>query len=120
MAKWANDSVLDAPLDKIATATQIIVCAGQPTSRADALSKALAATTMSGADFTKGNGDVSGRKTSIAQKDTISITSDGTADHVVLVDSTDLLYVTIANDLSLTTGNTVTIPLWSVTFADPS
>lgn len=120
MAKWANDSVLDAALNKISTANQIIVCAGQPTSRADALSKALASTSTSGGDFTKANGDVNGRKVTVAQKNTISITANGDADHVALVDSSDLLYVTTADTQALTTGNTVTLPSWSITFSSPS
>lgn len=120
MAKWANDSVLDALLDKVATANQLIVCDGQPTDRADALAKALASVTVDSGDFSKGNGDVNGRKLTVAQQSTISITATGDADHVALVDGSSLLYVTTVDSQTLTSGNTVTVPVWTVTVADPS
>ena len=55
MAKWANDLVMDAALDKIATGTNLLVCTGQPTDRANALALALANQSLSGA-FTKADG----------------------------------------------------------------
>ena len=33
MAKWANDSVMDAALDVVATGTILTVCSAQPTTR---------------------------------------------------------------------------------------
>lgn len=120
MAKFANDSVLDAPLDKIATATQIIVCTTQPADRAAALSTALASTSVSGGDFTKADGTPSGRQVTVAQKSNVAVTATGNAQHVALVDGTDLLYVTTVTAQTLTNGNTVTLPAWKITVADPS
>ena len=121
MAKWANDLVLDAPLDKIATSTQLVITTSQPANRAAALSAALASTSLSSGDFAKADStSPAGRKITIAQKDNISITASGTATHVCLVDGTDLLWVTTVTSQALTSGNTLTIPAWVIAFADPS
>ena len=120
MAKWSNDSVMDAALDKIATSTQMIVCSSQPADRAAALAAALASTTMTGGDFTKADGNASGRKVTMAQKANISVTASGTANHVALVDATSLIYVTTCTAQALTSGNTVTVPTWKVEIADPA
>lgn len=120
MAKWANDSVLDALLDKVGTANQILVTTNQPTTRANALSNSLASSSLTGGDFTKGDGTPNGRQIAIAQKSSVLVTDTGNATHVALVDSSDLLYVTTVTSQQLTQGNTVTIPSWTVTVADPS
>lgn len=121
MAKWANDSVLDALLDKVGTGNQLIVTSSQPADRAAALTAALSSTSLSSGDFTKSDStSPAGRKTTIAQKSNVSVTATGTATHVCIVDSTNLLYVTTCTSQSLTSGNTVTIPAWTVTVTDPS
>lgn len=120
MAKWSNDSVLDALLDKIATATQLIVTSSQPADRAAALAAALASVTVDSGDFAKANGDVSGRKLTVAQQATLSVSATGSATHVCLVDGTTLLYVTTVTPQTLTSGNTVTVPAWDIEIADPS
>ena len=120
MAKWANTTVLDALLDKVATSTSMIVTTSQPATRAAAVAAALATTSVAGGDFTKAAGSPNGRKVTVAQKPSISITGTGSATHVCLVDYTNLLYVTTVTPQTLTTGNTVTIPAWTITVADPS
>lgn len=120
MARAVNPAVLDAALDEIATATTLLVCDGQPTDRADALSKALADVTIDGSDFTKANGDVSGRKVTVSQQSDILIDSSGDADHIALIDSTDLIYVTVCTPQALTAAGTVTVPAWKVEILAPS
>lgn len=120
MAKWSNDSVLDALLDKVATANQVIVCTTQPADRAAALSTALASASLSSGDFTKADGTPNGRQVTMAQKAAVAVTGTGSAQHVALVDGTSLLYVTTVTAQTLTSGNTVTIPSWKITVADPS
>ena len=111
MAKYVNPTVvIDGALDKIALGNQLLVCSSQPTTRANALSSALASTSLISGDFTKANGDVSGRKITIAQKSNISVTATGTANHIAIVDATNLLLVTTCDPQPLTTGNTVTVP----------
>lgn len=120
MAKWANDSVLDALLDAVAAGNQIIVCSSQPANRAAALSAALASTSLTSGDFTKADGSPNGRQVTVAQKASVSVTASGSATHVAIVDSTNLLYVTTVTAQTLTSGNTVTIPSWKITVSDPS
>lgn len=90
---WSNDSVLDAALDKIATANLQLICNDIPTTRAAAVSMALADVAMAGGDFTKADGDTSGRKTTVAAKSSITVDTQGTHVCYALVDATDLLYV---------------------------
>lgn len=119
MAKFASTSVLDALLDKVGSATTLLVTTSQPADRAAALSAALASKTLSSA-FAKSAGSPSGRKTTIAQQANVPVTADGSATHVCLIDGTELLYVTTVTAQQLTTGNTVTIPAWTVTIPAPS
>ncbi|ACL71491.1 hypothetical protein Tgr7_0393 [Thioalkalivibrio sulfidiphilus HL-EbGr7] len=119
MARFANDYVLDGTLDRAAEATQLLVCVGQPIDRAAALASALASESLTGADFTKATGDVSGRKVTVAQQADLSITDSGEADHVVLIDATRLLYATVCTPQVLTEGGTVTVPAWAIEVADP-
>lgn len=120
MAKLADDTVLDAALDKIATATTLTVTSAEPTSFSDIANVALASGTISGADFTKANGDTSGRKVTIAQQADLSIGTSGTATHVVLDDGATMLYATTTTSQSLTSGGTVTVPSWDVEIEDPA
>lgn len=121
MAKWSNDSVMDAALDKIATGTIITVTTQQPTTRTEAVTTyKLAAKTVSGSAYAKSNGDTSGRKVTIAQQENLTVDTTGTATHIAISDASNLLYVTTCTSQLLTAGNTITIPAWKVEFADPS
>lgn len=120
MAKWQNDAMLDAALDYISTnATEMYVCTGQPTDRANAISLALtgAATPTFQANA---NGDVSGRKKQVDQEPDIPITASGDATHIALCSGTTLLYVTTCTTQTLTNGGTVTVPAWDVEIQDPA
>lgn len=127
MAKKAADSVLDALLDKIATANQQSVCEGEPADRAAAITDKptgakLAITAMSAPDYTKADAGGGGRELTVGAKANILIDVTGTGDHVALVDATELLFVTTATPQSLTAtgGNTVSIGQWKVTIGDPT
>ena len=125
MAKATPDAVLDTMLDEIATATRQIACSAQPTTFTEANSTyALADVTLDSGDFTKANGDSSGRKVTIGAQNGVLIDSSGTATHIALVrvaDST-LLYVTTCSSQALTANgsNTVNMPAWDIEIADPS
>lgn len=121
MSKWTNDSVLDVLLDKVATGTILTVCSAQPTTRTEAITTyKLADVVIDSGDFTKANGDVSGRKVTIAQQDNVDVDTTGTASHVAVCDGTTLLYVTTCTPQVLTQGNKVTTPAWDVEVSDPS
>ena len=69
---------------------------------------------LAGGDFTKANGDVSGRKTTLAAKTGLSIHTSGTADHVATIDDVTktLLDVTTVTAQALTSGGTVDTGAW--------
>jgi len=124
MAKTVHDDVLDGAFDVLDQANLMIACSAQPTSRTEAVTTyALADVAMTvNTDYTKANGDVSGRKVTVAAKSTVLIDTSGTATHVALVDGTRLLYVTTCTSLALTANgsNTVNFPAWDIEIADPT
>lgn len=121
MAKATPDAILDAMADAIiAAATTMYVCSGQPANFAGIAAVALADVTIDSGEFTKANGDSSGRKVTIAQQTSVTIDASGTATHVVLASADTLLYVTTCTSQALTSGGTVTTPAWDIEVADPA
>jgi len=124
MAKATPDAVLDAPADYIiARADKLYICSGQPANYAGIAAVALADVAIDSGDFTKANGDTSGRKVTVGQQSNIPIDSSGTATHVVLAkdaSTSELLQVTTCTSQALTAGGTVTCPAYDIEFADPS
>jgi hypothetical protein len=111
MAKSVNSLVLDAALDAVAAGNILTVCSAQPTTRTEAVTTyALADVALAGGDFTKANGDVSGRKVTIAAKSDVAIDTSGDATHVAISDGTNLLLVTTCTTQTLTSGGTVSTP----------
>jgi len=123
MAKWSSDSVMDAALDVIAGCTLLTVCSAQPTTYAEASSTyKLADVVIDSGDFTKGNGDVSGRKVTVGAQNAVTIDASDTATHVALCvsGSSTLVYVTTCTSQSLTAGGTVDVPAFDIEIADPA
>jgi hypothetical protein len=122
MSKTIHPDVLDLGLQVIKdNCDEQLICSSQPTTRADALSKALASAAMVTGDFTLANGDAGGRKITIAAKPGTAITVTGTANVYALIDNTRLLATTdITNPQVVTAGNTANIPAWKITKNDPS
>jgi hypothetical protein len=122
LAKIVHDDVLDGAWDVLDQADIMTVCAGQPTTRTEAVTtNKLADVAMTpNTDYTKANGTVSGRKVTMAAKSAVPVDSSGTADHIALCDGTRLLYVTTCTSQVLTAGNTVNIPAWAAEIADPT
>lgn len=115
-----GDSVLDAALDKIAGADRVCVCEGQPATYAEATTnkgtganKKLGDVAAVGGDFTKADGDTSGRKLTFGGKTEASVDATtgvevtGSADHLAYVDDagSELLHVTTVPTQTLTAGN---------------
>ncbi|MBL4763506.1 MAG: hypothetical protein JKY93_12520 [Gammaproteobacteria bacterium] len=121
MSKLATDAMIDGGLDKMATCVTLTVCAGQPTSFANIAARKLAAVVIDSGDFSKANGDVSGRKLTVASQADIPITGTGTqnGDHIVIDDGTDYV-VTTSTSQPLTNGGTVTTPAYDIEVTDPS
>lgn len=125
MAKAAPDIIMDGALDIIASATKLVVCSSQPTTYTEAdATYALADVVIDSGDFTKANGDTSGRKVTISAQNAVMIDTSGTALHVALVRTADstLIYVTTCTSQALTANgsNTVNVPAWKVEIADPA
>ena len=121
MAKFLSDAALDGGPDKIATATILTVCSAQPTTRTEAVTTyKLADVVIDSGDFTKANGDTSGRKVTVAAQSAVPVDSSGDATHVAICDGTDLLAVTTVSTQTLTSGNTCNIGAWDIEFSDPT
>jgi hypothetical protein len=120
MAKAVSNDVLDAALDKIATSTSLVLCSAEPANQAGIAAVTLGTYTIDGSDFTKADGDVSGRKTTVGSQtgNNASATGDGT--HVALSDGTTLLYVTTCPTKGVTSGEPFDVSSWKVEIADPT
>jgi hypothetical protein len=107
MAKIVHDNVLDGAADIVDQADIQTICNAQPTTRTEAITTfKLADVAMTpNTDFTKANGDTSGRKVTVAAKSSVNVDTSGTATHVALCDATRLLYVTTCTSQALTSGN---------------
>ncbi|MEM8499900.1 MAG: hypothetical protein AAF542_17890 [Pseudomonadota bacterium] len=120
MGKKADDSVLDAPLDVIATATHMIALDAEPADRSEAQANALATTTMSAGDFTKANGNVSGRKLIISSKPGVAVAASGNINHIAFITTSKLLYVTTATTKAVVSPGTVDLQSLDIEVRDPS
>lgn len=120
MVKSVDDSVPDAALNRIATATAQHACSAAPANQAGLAAVSLASTPMSSGDYTIANGDVSGRKMTMASKSGSTISSTGTANHTAFTDGTTLLLVTEATPQALTAGNPITFGSFDYEIEDPT
>lgn len=122
----ADDYVMDGALARYAEAERIVITAGQPANYAAVAAATLAAGAVTpgagNGDFTLADGDVSGRKVSVAAQTGLSISASGDADHVCLVDDTSsrLLGVTTCPTQALTSGGTVDTQAYDIEVADPT
>jgi hypothetical protein len=125
MAKAIPDAILDKTLDEIATATKMTLCSAQPTTYTEANSTyALADIVIDGGDFTKADGDTSGRKVTVSAQTGVLIDTSGTGNHIALIRTADstLIYVTTCSSQAVTANgsNTVNFPAWDIELADPT
>lgn len=123
MGKWMNDSGADAALDWWADCDKMILCSAQPSTYAEAtVTYALGDVAMVAGNFTKGNGDTSGRKVTVAAKTGVAVDSAGTGTHVALVKSGDttLRYVTTCAAQAVSAGGTFDVGSWKIEIADPA
>lgn len=127
MGKIVHDDVLDGALKVIkSNANLITVCTSQPTTRSQAINKLasagykLASIATSASDYTIGNGSSGGRKVTVGAQNSVSVDSNGSAQHIAICDGTRLLLVTTCTKQALTAGNKVNIPAFKDTIADPT
>jgi len=123
MAKSLSDAVLDGSLD-VAAGDQISVCSAEPTTYTEAVTtfKLAIVIGVSAGDFVNANGDVSGRKMTVAEQLAVDIDSTGTGNHVAITNlsGTLLKVVTTATAQLLTQGGTVDIGTFKLELADPT
>jgi hypothetical protein len=124
MPKTVDDTVLDGAFDILDQADLMVVCSAQPTTYAEAITtyKLADIALTPNTDFTKANGDINGRKVTVAAKAGVTIDANGTATHVALVKSSGsvLLYVTTCTSQVLIAGGTVDFPAWNIEISDPT
>lgn len=123
MPKSVIDAAMDALLNYISSnSAQIHLCSAQPTTRTEAVTTYnLASGALLAGQFTLANGDVSGRKHTIAAQTGLSITASGTANHIAITSGTELLMVTeISPTQALTSGGTADTSAFDHEVADPT
>lgn len=121
MARFASRPVLDAGLDRLATASRMLVLAGQPADLAAALAAPLAETVLQPADFAKADAPGGGRQLAVAARDGLVALAAGTADHVALIDEAggQLLYVTTCPPQPVLAGAPLNVAAWTVVASPP-
>ena len=82
----------------------------------------LAGVALDSGDFSVGNGDVSGRKVTMAQQSSVSIHTTGTAKCLALLDGTEkrLNLVNPSTEQAVVSGNTMDFPAFDYESRDPS
>jgi hypothetical protein len=108
---------MDLNLDKIATGTRVSFCSGEPANFAGIAAVSLGNKTVSGSDFTKANGDTSGRKLTLGALTGITPSSNGTVTYLAIDDGTTLLKTVPVTSQAVTTSQTWTSPstkLWEI------
>jgi hypothetical protein len=119
MGKFLATIVQDAALDIIANSgTEMYVCAGQPTSRADAITRAGApAISLSSGDFSKSSSG--GARVLTVSGKTTTGDSTKTLDHVAICSGTALLAVTTCPAQPSASGVSITIAASTYTIDQP-
>lgn len=118
MAKLITDGFIDGGLAAISGSTTLRVLSGPATTVGDLAGLTLASVVVNGGDFTIANGDVSGRKVTVAQQVDVAISSAGDADHVSVDDGTDFMQTTCPTE-TLGSG-TVTVQAFANEVRDPT
>ena len=123
MAKKVEDHFLDAYLNQLDNCTTLHVTSAEPANHAGIAAVSLASVAMTAGagngDYTIANGDTNGRKLTVLQQSSISISASGTATHVCLTDGTNI-WCTTCTSQALTSGGTVTVNAFDVEIADPT
>ena len=122
MGKSLSDAVLDGSL-ALVVGDQISVCTTEPLTYNEAVVtyKLAISTGVLAGDFVIADGDVSGRKSTIAAQLAVTIDTTGTATHVAITNlaGTLLKVVTTATSQLLTAAGTVDVGTFKVEIADP-
>ena len=118
MAISVPDAAYDAYFDYFSACTRqdLVSDSSTPTDLTNSLSNA----TMASGDFSVGSGTPSGRRMTIAAKNTQDVTADGTTNHAVLSLDGTIRLVTTTNARALTTDDKVNFGTWYVQLNAPA
>lgn len=125
MGKYLNPLVHDAAFDAIKNSGNLkqVLCSAQPTTYAEAnATYKLAEVALGAGDFTYANGDVSGRKSTVAAKNGVAVTVTGTGNHVAIIDTVlaRLWQVTTCPAQGVASGGFVDIAAYKLEKTDPT
>jgi hypothetical protein len=124
MAKSVDaTTVLDQALNGVTACNIQHVCSSQPANYAGIAAVSLGSVSMTpGTNYTLATGVVSGRKVTVGAKSGVSVSTTGTATHLVLALTTDstLRLVTTCASQAVTSGGTVDIPAWAYEIQAPT
>lgn len=114
MAKAVHSDMIDAAFNAVKNSGNLkqVLCSTQPTTYAEAnATYKLAEVAMVAGDFTLANGDVSGRKMTVAAKAAVPVLTGGTGNHVAVIDTvlTKVWLVTTCPAQVVGAGGTVDI-----------
>lgn len=116
-------SFLDPALNFIKSNTnKMVLCSAEPTTYTEAVDTyALADVVLSSGDFSgPSNGFTSGRRLTVAQKESVTVDASGTAKYVALVDTANLAlrYVGRMTDQALVQSSVISIGSITIELAD--
>lgn len=123
MAKWLPDAALDLIGDYVDQSNIMHLCSAQPANYAGIAAVSLASVAMTpNTDWTKADGDTSGRKVTTAAKNGVNVSASGTGTHVALASTGDstLRGVSTCTSQAVTAGNQVNFPTWDIETGDPT
>jgi len=121
MGKAISDAAFDASLEYIANNCVRLAITTDTDTPAN-LTNQIAFIAVTSSQFSKANGDTSGRKVTMAAVSSIGVNSTGYARHIVLASSggANLHVITTCTSQALTQGNYVATPAFDFEITDPS
>lgn len=124
MAKSLLDAVLDTAFARIqGNADLMTVCSQAPANFSEAQSTyALGQRAIGSNHFTIGDGDVSGRKITIAAQNSVGITTSGHLNHLAILNtaSQEMQLLTTVESQYVNAGANVNVPAFDDEILDPS
>jgi hypothetical protein len=124
VAKSVDLNSIDASLNDIKNnGNQLVLCSAQPTTYAEANATfKLGSVALAPADMVLANGDVSGRKLTVAAKAGNAVAIAGTGTHVAIIDTVNLRLklVTTCPSQAVSSGGTFDVATWKYEQQQPT
>lgn len=125
MASWMHNNIPDVALNYIITnASKVTLCSAQPATYAEAITTyKMAEVVIDSSDWTGPiDGDVSGRKISLAAQSALVFTATGICTHMAIVNtaSSVLLYVVLIEAKSVLAGDECDTDPVDIELRDPT